>query len=161
MKTIASFTVDHERLLTGLYVSRVDMVGEEPVTTFDLRMTRPNTEPVMDTAAIHALEHLGATYLRNDPAWGSKVVYFGPMGCRTGFYLILAGNLTSRDVWNLVKNTMEFIANFEGDIPGASAAQCGNYLDMNPAMAKYHARKYLSEVFEAVDDARLNYPGTV
>ena len=154
MKTIASFTVDHEKLLTGLYVSRVDAVGAEAVTTFDLRMTRPNQEPVMDTAAIHAIEHLGATFLRNDPVWGSKVVYFGPMGCRTGFYLILAGSLSSPDVYDLVCEMLRFIIAFEGEIPGASAVQCGNYLDLNLSMAKYHARKYLNELGER----RMEYP---
>jgi len=156
MKTIASFTIDHIKLLTGLYVSRIDMVGAEAVTTFDIRMTRPNVEPVMDTAAAHAIEHLGATYLRSDPEWGSKVVYFGPMGCRTGFYLILAGELTSKDVLPLVIRMMEFIANYEGDIPGASAVQCGNYLDLNLPMAKYHANKYLTEVTDSPE--RLTYP---
>ena len=158
MKTIASFTIDHIKLLTGLYVSRIDMVGTEAVTTFDIRMTRPNAEPVMDTAAAHALEHLGATYLRSDADWGSKVVYFGPMGCRTGFYLILAGELTSEDVLPLVTRMMEFIANYEGDIPGASAVQCGNYLDLNLPMAKYHARKYISEVTANPTPERLCYP---
>jgi len=156
MKTIASFTIDHIKLLTGLYVSRIDMVGAEAVTTFDIRMTRPNVEPVMDTAAAHAIEHLGATYLRSDAEWGSRVVYFGPMGCRTGFYLILAGELTSKEVYPLVKRMMEFIAAYEGDIPGASAVQCGNYLDLNLPMAKYHANKYLAEVTDTPD--RLTYP---
>lgn len=154
MKTIASFTVDHERLLTGLYVSRIDMVGESPVTTFDLRMTRPNMEPVMDTAAAHAIEHLGATFLRNEPSWGGRVIYFGPMGCRTGFYMILSGKLESDDVIELVRDMLRFIIAFEGDIPGASAVQCGNYLDLNLSMAKYHARKYLSEL----EAARTQYP---
>jgi S-ribosylhomocysteine lyase len=158
METIASFTVDHLNLLTGLYVSRIDRVGEQPVVTFDLRMTRPNEEPPMDTAAVHAIEHLGATYLRNRPDWGGRIVYFGPMGCRTGFYMIVAGEVSSQDVFPLVKDMLSFIAGFEGEIPGASAAQCGNYLDMNLAMAKYHANKYLREVFEHPDEARLRYP---
>lgn len=158
MKTIASFTVNHLTLQTGLYVSRVDRVGAETVTTFDLRMTRPNEEPVMDTAAAHAIEHLGATFLRNDPEWGSRVVYFGPMGCRTGFYMILAGELSSGDVIDPVKRMMEFIADYEGEIPGAAAEQCGNYLDLNLSMAKYHARKYLREVFETPDETRFVYP---
>ena len=158
MKTIASFTVNHLTLRTGLYVSRVDRVGAETVTTFDLRMTRPNEEPVMDTAAAHAIEHLGATFLRNDPEWGSRVVYFGPMGCRTGFYMILAGELSSGDVIDPVKRMMQFIADYEGEIPGAAAEQCGNYLDLNLSMAKYHARKYLREVFETPDEARFVYP---
>ena len=158
MKTIASFTVNHLTLQTGLYVSRVDRVGAETVTTFDLRMTRPNEEPVMDTAAAHAIEHLGATFLRNDPEWGSRVVYFGPMGCRTGFYMILAGELSSGDVIDPVKRMMQFIADYEGEIPGAAAEQCGNYLDLNLSMAKYHARKYLREVFETPDETRFVYP---
>ena len=158
MKTIASFTIDHEKLLTGLYVSRIDSVGSENVTTFDIRMTRPNAEPVMDTAAAHALEHLGATYLRSSQEWGSRIVYFGPMGCRTGFYLILAGTLTSEEAYPLVKEMMEFIAGYEGDIPGASAVQCGNYLDLNLPMAKWHAKKYLSEVMNEMQSERLHYP---
>ena len=158
MKTIASFTVDHERLLTGLYVSRVDMVGDSAVTTFDLRMTRPNHEPVMGTAAVHTIEHLGATYLRSDAEWGKRVVYFGPMGCRTGFYMILAGKLTSEDVFPLVRRMMEFIAGYEGEIPGASAVQCGNYLDLNLPMAKWHAEKYISEALDGMRPERLSYP---
>ena len=158
MKTIASFTIDHIKLLTGLYVSRIDRVGEETVTTFDIRMTRPNMEPVMDTAAAHALEHLGATYLRSDAEWGNKIVYFGPMGCRTGFYLILAGDVTSEEALPLVKRMMEFIAAYEGEIPGASAVQCGNYLDLNLPMAKWHAKKYISEVLTDVKRERLHYP---
>ena len=158
MKTIASFTIDHIKLLTGLYVSRIDKVGSEAVTTFDIRMTRPNTEPAMDTAAAHAFEHLGATYLRSDAEWGSRVVYFGPMGCRTGFYLILAGELTSVEVLPLIKRMMEFIASYEGEIPGASAVQCGNYLDLNLPMAKYHAKKYMSEVTDSPAPERLTYP---
>ncbi len=158
METIASFTVDHLRLLTGLYVSRVDRVGGANVVTFDLRMTRPNEEPPMDTAAVHAVEHLGATYLRNHPEWGERIVYFGPMGCRTGFYMIVAGEASPADVFPLVGDMLSFIASFDGEIPGASAAQCGNYLDMNLSMAKYHAKKYLREVFECPDAGRLRYP---
>ena len=158
MEKIASFTVNHLDLLTGVYVSRRDRVGAETITTFDLRMTRPNVEPVMSTAAIHAIEHLGATYLRNQPEWKDRVIYFGPMGCRTGFYLILAGALESRDVWPLIGETMRFIRDFEGDIPGQAAKDCGNYLDMNLAMAQYHARKYLAEALETMDEKRLNYP---
>ena len=158
MKTIASFTIDHEKLLTGLYVSRIDAVGAERVTTFDIRMTRPNAEPVMDTAAAHAIEHLGATYLRSSEQWGSSIVYFGPMGCRTGFYLILAGERTSEEAYPLVKEMMEFIAGYEGDIPGASAVQCGNYLDLNLPMAKWHAKKYLAEVMTEMQPERLRYP---
>ena len=158
MEKITSFTIDHLRLQTGLYVSRVDCAGQEKITTFDIRMTRPNTEPVMDTAAVHAIEHLGATYLRNDPQWKERVLYFGPMGCRTGFYLLLAGAYTSRDILPLVDGMFRFIAGYEGEIPGASAKDCGNYLDMNLPMARYHAEKYIREVLDHPAQDRLIYP---
>ena len=158
MEKITSFTIDHIRLQTGLYVSRVDCAGQEKITTFDIRMTRPNTEPVMDTAAVHAIEHLGATYLRNDPQWKDRVLYFGPMGCRTGFYLLLAGEYASRDVLPLVDGMFRFIAGYEGEIPGASAKDCGNYLDMNLSMARYHAEKYIREVLDHPAQDRLIYP---
>lgn len=158
MEKIASFTIDHLRLQTGLYVSRVDCAGQEKITTFDIRMTRPNTEPVMDTAAVHAIEHLGATYLRNDPQWKERVLYFGPMGCRTGFYLLLAGSYESRDILPLMDGMFRFIAGYEGEIPGASAKDCGNYLDMNLPMARYHAEKYIREVLDHPAQDRLIYP---
>ena len=158
MEKITSFTIDHLRLQTGLYVSRVDCAGQEKITTFDIRMTRPNTEPVMDTAAVHAIEHLGATYLRNEPQWKDRVLYFGPMGCRTGFYLLLAGQYASRDVLPLVDGMFRFIAGYEGEIPGASAKDCGNYLDMNLPMARYHAEKYIREVLDHPAQDRLIYP---
>ena len=158
MEKITSFTIDHLRLQTGLYVSRVDCAGQEKITTFDIRMTRPNTEPVMDTAAVHAIEHLGATYLRNEPQWKDRVLYFGPMGCRTGFYLLLAGQYESRDVLPLVDGMFRFIAGYEGEIPGASAKDCGNYLDMNLSMARYHAEKYIREVLDHPTQDRLSYP---
>lgn len=157
MEKIASFTVDHLRLLPGLYVSRKDRVGQETITTFDLRVTRPNVEPVMNTAEIHAMEHLGATFLRNEQLWKDKVIYFGPMGCRTGFYLVLAGDLRSRDVLDLVKNCFRFMADFEGAVPGACAKDCGNYLDLNLPMAKYWAKKYLN-VLENADKSNFCYP---
>ena len=156
MEKIASFTVDHIKLQPGLYVSRTDTVGAEKLTTFDLRLTKPNDEPVMNTAEMHTIEHLAATFLRNHPLWKSKVIYFGPMGCRTGFYLILAGALTSRDVLPLVQECFRFIADFAGDIPGASARDCGNYLDMNLPMAKLWSRRYLN-VLENIDESRLEY----
>ena len=156
MEKIASFTVDHIKLQPGLYVSRTDAVGAEKLTTFDLRLTKPNDEPVMNTAEMHTIEHLAATFLRNHPLWKSKVIYFGPMGCRTGFYLILAGALTSRDVLPLVQECFRFIADFVGDIPGASARDCGNYLDMNLPMANYWGRRYLN-VLENIDASRLEY----
>ncbi len=157
MEKIASFTVDHIRLQPGLYVSRVDPVGSEFVTTFDLRLTSPNDEPVMNTAEVHTIEHLAATFLRNDPAWKDKVLYFGPMGCRTGFYLLLAGRWTSAQVKDLVLACFRFIAEFEGAVPGASAKDCGNYLDMNLPMAKYWGAKYAA-LLENITPDRLEYP---
>ena len=157
MEKIASFTIDHLRLRPGLYVSRKDRIGAENVTTFDLRITAPNIEPVMNTAEVHAMEHLGATYLRNDPVWKDRVVYFGPMGCRTGFYLLLSGDLASEDVLSLVADTFRFIRDFSGEIPGASAKDCGNYLDMNLPMAQFYARRYVS-VLETAAPETLRYP---
>ena len=157
MEKIASFTIDHLRLRPGLYVSRKDRIGAETVTTFDLRITAPNIEPVMNTAEVHAMEHLGATYLRNDPVWKDRVVYFGPMGCRTGFYLLLSGDLASEDVLSLVADTFRFIRDFSGEIPGASAKDCGNYLDMNLPMAQFYARRYVS-VLETAAPETLRYP---
>ncbi len=157
MKKIASFTIDHIKLQPGVYVSRKDRIGAETVTTFDLRITSPNDEPVMNTAEVHAMEHLGATYLRNDPEWQDRVVYFGPMGCRTGFYLLVAGDLTSRDVLPLVRSCFRYMVDFEGEIPGATAKDCGNYLDMNLSMAKYWAKRY-SAVLENISEDRLVYP---
>lgn len=158
MKTIASFTIDHQKLLPGVYVSRKDSVGNDIVTTFDIRMTRPNHEPVMNTAEMHTIEHLAATFLRNHQEFGSKIVYFGPMGCRTGFYLILAGDYESKDIVGLLKELYTFMADFTGDVPGASAVECGNYLDMNLPMAKYLAKKFLTEVLDGIDESRLVYP---
>ena len=158
MEKIASFTVDHLRLVPGVYVSRVDQVAGNPITTFDLRMTCPNKEPVMNTAEVHTLEHLGATFLRNHPVWKDRVIYFGPMGCRTGFYLILAGDYESEDIVTLLTEMFTFIRDYEGAIPGAAAKDCGNYLDLNLPMAKYVAKKYLEEVLEHISDDRLHYP---
>lgn len=158
MEKIASFTINHIKLQPGVYVSRKDKVGEGVVTTFDLRMTSPNEEPVMNTAEVHAIEHLGATFLRNHPEYKDKIVYFGPMGCRTGFYLLLAGDYESRQILPLVTEMYEFIAAYEGEIPGASPMDCGNYLDMNLSMAKYYARKYMDEVLKERQPERLVYP---
>ena len=158
MKKITSFTIDHNRLVPGLYVSRKDMAGDYPITTFDIRMTNPNEEPVMNTAEVHTIEHLGATFLRNHETYGSKVLYFGPMGCRTGFYLLLAGDYESRDIVPLMKEMFTFIAEFQGDVPGACAKDCGNYLDMNLPMAKFLARKYLDEVLDSIREHQLIYP---
>ena len=157
MEKIQSFTIDHIKLQPGLYVSRKDRVGQETVTTFDLRLVSPNEEPAMNTAEIHTIEHLAATYLRNEPHWKEKVLYFGPMGCRTGFYLLLAGDLNSRDVLSLVTDCFRFIRDFTGDVPGASAKDCGNYLDMNLPMTNYWGRKYTA-LLETVDETRLVYP---
>ena len=157
VEKIASFTVDHIKLLPGLYVSRKDKVGAETVTTFDLRLTKPNDEPVLNTAEVHTIEHLGATYLRNEPTWKDKVLYFGPMGCRTGFYLLLAGDYSSRDVLPLVTECFRFIRDYRDAVPGASPKDCGNYLDMNLPMANYWGAKYVG-VLENADETRLNYP---
>ena len=158
MEKIASFTVDHLRLVPGVYVSRVDQVAGNPITTFDLRMTRPNKEPVMNTAEVHTIEHLAAKFLRNHAEYADKTIYFGPMGCRTGFYLILAGSYESKDIVPLLKEMYTFMAEFEGEVPGAAAKDCGNYLDMNLPMAKYLSKKYLTEVLENITDEQLNYP---
>ena len=158
MEKIASFTIDHIRLLPGVYVSRRDTVGQETVTTFDLRMTSPNDEPVMNTAEVHTIEHLGATFLRNHQEYGSKTLYLGPMGCRTGFYLLLAGDYKSRDILPLVTQMFEFIRDFRGEVPGASPRDCGNYLDMNLNMANYLAERYLEQVLYHIDNSRLVYP---
>ena len=158
MEKIASFTIDHIKLEPGVYVSRTDFVGNSIVTTFDIRMTAPNREPVMNTAEMHAMEHLGATFLRNHKDFGSKIVYFGPMGCRTGFYLLLAGEYTSAQVVPLLTEMYEFIRDFQGDIPGACPKDCGNYLDMNLPMANWLARRFLENTLYSIDQAHLVYP---
>lgn len=158
MEKITSFTIDHLKLVPGVYVSRIDYVEGHPVTTFDLRLTSPNDEPVMNTAEMHTIEHLAATFLRNHAEYGSRTIYFGPMGCRTGFYLLLAGEYTSREIVPLMKEMFTFIAEFQGDVPGASAKDCGNYLDMNLPMANYLARKYLREVLSDISEKQLTYP---
>ena len=156
MEKIESFRVDHTRLFPGLYVSRRDGGDEKPVTTFDLRITRPNEEPVMDMPAIHTMEHLGATFLRNSEQ-KDDIIYFGPMGCRTGFYLVMFGKLSAEDVLPLVRRAFAFIVEFEGDIPGASAVECGNYQEQNLNMAHYYARKYLA----ALETPILHYPDSL
>ncbi len=158
MEKIASFTIDHIKLKPGVYVSRKDHVGSEVITTFDLRMTSPNDEPVMNTAEMHTIEHLGATFLRNHAQYKDRVVYFGPMGCRTGFYLLLAGDLTSRDIVPLMTEMFEFIRDYNDEIPGATAHDCGNYLDQNLPMANWLANRYLEEVLKGIGDDRLIYP---
>lgn len=158
MEKITSFTIDHIKLQPGIYVSRKDPVGDSVVTTFDLRMTSPNEEPVMNTAEVHTIEHLAATYLRNEPQYKDKVVYFGPMGCRTGFYLLLAGDYESKDIVGLITALFEFIRDFKDEVPGASPKDCGNYLDMNLGMANYLAKRYLDQVLYQIDESRLIYP---
>ena len=158
MEKITSFTIDHIKLQPGVYVSRKDPVGDQTITTFDLRMTSPNEEPVMNTAEMHTIEHLAATFLRNHTNYGRKTIYFGPMGCRTGFYLLLAGDYESRDIVPLMIEMFEFIRDFHDEVPGASPKDCGNYLDMNLGMANYLAKKYLDEVLYHIDESRLVYP---
>lgn len=158
MKKIPSFTIDHTRLLRGIYVSRKDEMGGETVTTFDIRMKEPNREPVLGQPEIHTIEHLAATFLRNHPTWADKIIYWGPMGCLTGNYLLVKGDLTSRDILPLVTETFRFIAGYEGEIPGASPKDCGNYLMMNLPMARWEAAKYLHEVLERATDSNLEYP---
>lgn len=158
MEKIASFTIDHIKLRPGVYVSRKDKVGAQTITTFDLRMTSPNDEPVMNTAEVHTIEHLGATFLRNHPQFREKTIYFGPMGCRTGFYLLLAGDYTSRDIVPLMQEMFTFIRDYRAEVPGASPKDCGNYLDMNLGMANYLAGKYLREVLDNISEDRLVYP---
>ena len=157
MKKIASFTIDHLKLQPGFYVSRKDAIGQETVTTFDLRLTKPNGEPVMNTAEVHTMEHLAATYLRNDKQWQDKVIYFGPMGCRTGFYLLLAGDLEPQDALPLVTGCFRFIRDYKGEVPGATAKDCGNYQDMNLLMANYWGEKYAA-LLETITPDRLVYP---
>lgn len=158
MNKIPSFTVDHLKLAPGVYVSRKDRVGEHILTTFDLRITNPNEEPVMNTAEIHTIEHLGATFLRFHEIFGPKVIYFGPMGCRTGFYLILSGDYQPEDIIGLLREMFQYIAQYKDQVPGASAKDCGNYLDINLPMANFIAKKYLSEVLADISEERMRYP---
>lgn len=158
MEKITSFTIDHIKLQPGVYVSRKDNIGDNVITTFDLRMTSPNEEPVMNTAEMHTIEHLAATFLRNHAEYKDKTIYFGPMGCRTGFYLLLAGDYESKDIIPLMIEMYTFIRNYDGEVPGASAKDCGNYRDMNLPMANYLADKYLKEILIDIKPDRLVYP---
>ena len=158
MEKIPSFTIDHNQLLRGIYVSRKDVVGNEVVTTFDIRMKAPNREPALHVGALHTIEHLAATYLRNDAKWKDRVVYWGPMGCLTGNYLLLRGDYRSEDIVELMQRTFDFVANFEGEIPGAQAQDCGNYLLHDLPMARWEARKYLTEVLMQIKEENMNYP---
>lgn len=158
MKKIPSFTIDHTRLNRGIYVSRKDFVADKVITTFDVRMKLPNREPALHQGAIHTIEHLAATFLRNHPVWKDRIVYWGPMGCLTGNYLIVKGDLTSRDILPLMQETFLFIANYEGEIPGATERDCGNYILQDLAMARYEAKKYLDETLNCATDDNLIYP---
>lgn len=158
MKKIPSFTIDHLRLLRGIYVSRKDKVGSETVTTFDIRMKLPNREPVLPQAAAHTIEHLAATYLRNDKEWANQVLYWGPMGCLTGFYLLIKGNLESTAIVDLMKRTFAFVASFSGEIPGAKASDCGNYLLHDLPSARREAASFLNNTLMRLTPAHLNYP---
>ena len=158
MKKIPSFTIDHEALLRGIYVSRKDEVGDEIVTTFDVRMKEPNREPALHQGALHTIEHLAATYLRNEPQWKDRIVYWGPMGCLTGNYLLIKGDLESKDIVELMIHTFEFVANFTGEVPGTQPRDCGNYLLHDLPMARYEARKYLDEVLTVIKPENLVYP---
>lgn len=158
MKKIPSFTIDHLRLQRGIYVSRKDYVGDEVITTFDIRMKNPNREPALGQGAIHTIEHLAATFLRNHPTWADRIVYWGPMGCLTGNYLLVKGDLESKDILELMLETFRFIADYKGEIPGATAKDCGNYLLQDLPMARWEANKYLIEVLEVITDEQLVYP---
>ena len=158
MEKITSFTIDHIKLQPGVYVSRKDKVAAGIITTFDLRITSPNEEPVMNTAEMHTMEHLAATFLRNHAEYGEKTIYFGPMGCRTGFYLLLAGDYKTKDIVPLMIELFEFIRDYHDEVPGASPKDCGNYLDMNLGMANYLAKRYLDRTLYEIDDAHLIYP---
>lgn len=158
MEKITSFTIDHIKLTPGLYVSRKDLAEDTPVTTFDIRITNPNEEPVLNTAEVHTIEHLAATFLRNHAEYGTKTLYFGPMGCRTGFYLLLIGDYESRDILPLMKEMFAFIASYDQEVPGACAKDCGNFLDMNLPMARFVAQKYLTQVLNKITEEQLIYP---
>ncbi len=158
MEQIASFTIDHEKMSRGLFVSRRDKVGSEVVTSFDIRLKEPNREPVIDMPALHTLEHLGATFLRNHEGWKNRTIYFGPMGCRTGFYIIFTGDLSSEDIVDIVTEMFDFFIGFEGDIPGASPKECGNYSEQNLNMARWESQKFKDEVLNNLKNENLNYP---
>lgn len=158
MKTIPSFTIDHINLLRGIYVSRKDQIGAECITTFDIRMKEPNREPALGTGALHSIEHLAATYLRNHPMWADQIVYWGPMGCLTGNYLLMRGDLNPNDIVELMRETFQFVADYEGEVPGAAPKDCGNYLLQDLPMAKYESKRYVDEVLTQMTEANMVYP---
>ena len=159
MNKIPSFTIDHLHLLRGIYVSRKDQVGNEIITTFDIRMKEPNREPVLGQGELHTIEHLAATYLRNQPEWCDRIIYWGPMGCCTGNYLLMRGDLQPRDIVELLRETFRFIRAHQDEPPGATAKDCGNYLLHNLPMARYEANRYLTEVLDVIEDKNMIYPG--
>ncbi|MFV0432294.1 MAG: S-ribosylhomocysteine lyase [Alphaproteobacteria bacterium] len=158
MEQIASFSVNHEKMSRGIFLSRQDKVGDEVISTFDIRLKLPNREPVIDVPALHTIEHLGATFLRNHPEWAEDTIYFGPMGCRTGFYVIFAGDLSSQDVVHIITEMFQFFIDFKGDIPGATAMECGNYQEQNLDMAQWESRKFMKEVLQDLQSENLYYP---
>ena len=158
MERIASFGVNHEKMSRGIFVSRIDTIGDNYITTFDIRIKLPNREPVLNISEMHTMEHLGATYLRNHKVWSDKVIYWGPMGCRTGFYIILKGKLKSNDIVDLMKETFAFMSEYNGGIPGSTAIECGNYLDQNLPMANYESQKYLENTLTNLNEENLKYP---
>ena len=158
MDMIPSFSVDHTRIVPGIFTSRVDVLGDQKVTTYDVRVTRPNTEPAVDVAAMHSLEHIIATYLRNDPDWKDQIIYWGPMGCLTGFYLILKGNRAPKEILDLLLRAFRSVENAES-VPGASPENCGNYLMHNLVMAKWYARRFADYLAENENNpAIFEYP---
>ena len=158
MDKIPSFTIDHTRLKRGIYVSRKDHVGGGVVTTFDIRMKEPNREPALHPGALHTIEHLAATFLRNDSEWRDRIVYWGPMGCLTGNYLLVSGDYSPKDIVELMVRTFQFIATYEGEIPGAAAKDCGNWLLHDLPMARWEAKKFLAEVLECIGEENMDYP---
>ena len=158
MEKIPSFTIDHTLLKRGIYVSRKDVIGGSVVTTFDIRMKEPNREPALHPGALHTIEHLAATYLRNDPEWKDRIVYWGPMGCLTGNYLLLAGDYTPHDIVELMRHTFRFVSEFEGEVPGAAARDCGNWLLHDLPMARWESRKFLTEVLDNIGEENMIYP---
>ena len=158
MEKIASFTIDHIKLQPGVYVSRKDHIGDEVITTFDLRMTSPNEEPVMNTAEMHTIEHLMATFFRAHPVWADQTIYVGPMGCRTGMYVIFKGDLESADVAEIMKDCYQYMADFDEEIPAAKPEMCGNYLDHNLGITRIECQKFVDEVLSCIKEENMVYP---
>lgn len=155
---VTSFGINHDELLRGIYISRVDEVGDGYVTSFDIRMKEPNREPVMDTSVMHTLEHLLAVYFRSHPTWAAETIYIGPMGCRTGLYFLFKGNRTPEEIWPVVTEAFRYMVDFEGEVPATKPEMCGNALDHNLGMTKWESRKFLSEVLEHPAPENMEYP---